>query len=116
VLYLLGGEPLLVRGLPRLIKRAKDEGMYVALSTNGIILNERYIELLKSSVDAIKVSLDSSDPAENDALRGGFHMALRGASRAASAGIITSISCTVTEINPRALGIVELARNVESKR
>jgi len=102
--------------LLRLIKRAKDEGMYVALSTNGIILNERYVELLKSSgLHAIQVSLDSSDPAENDALRGSFHMALRGASSAASASITTSISCTVTEINPRALGIVELAMNVGVK-
>ncbi|MCK5082014.1 MAG: radical SAM protein [Candidatus Omnitrophica bacterium] len=53
-----GGEPLLVSYLPELIKRAKELGMWVQYTTNGVLLPAREEELKQVSADMIQVSLD----------------------------------------------------------
>ncbi len=116
VVYLLGGEPLLVRGITKIVRKAKQEGFYVALSTNGLLLTEKNAKELKSSgLDAMQISLDSPNPYENDELRGGFDMALKGARTAASAGISISISTTVTDLNKSAAEMIPLAEQLGAK-
>ena len=58
-----GGEPLVRRQAPELIKRLKAvEGIeQVTLTTNGVLLSEQAEELLAAGVDGINISLDTLD-------------------------------------------------------
>lgn len=61
---LTGGEPLVRKGLPSLIREIKGiEGIdNVTLTTNGVLLEELLEPLEEAGVDAITVSLDTLDP------------------------------------------------------
>ncbi len=63
-LRLTGGEPLLRRDVPDLVRIAKQEvGLReVALTTNGYLLAAKADELKRAGLDRVNVSLDSLDP------------------------------------------------------
>jgi MoaA/NifB/PqqE/SkfB family radical SAM enzyme len=62
------GEPMMVRGLPRMIRYLKDRGVYVLFNTNGTLLTrKRGAELIDAGLDELRVSLDAAD-AESFAL------------------------------------------------
>lgn len=54
-----GGEPLLCKWLPKLIKKAKQLGMTTMLVTNGSKLSEKFLIENKPYLDWIAVSIDS---------------------------------------------------------
>ncbi len=65
------GEPMLVRGLPRMIRTLKERGVYVLFNTNGTLLSPREREwLVESRLDELRVSLDAADPASFRKVRG----------------------------------------------
>jgi MoaA/NifB/PqqE/SkfB family radical SAM enzyme len=65
------GEPMLVRGLPRMIRYLKARGVYVLFNTNGTVLNRRHAEILVSAgLDELRVSLDAADAATYEKVRG----------------------------------------------
>lgn len=54
-----GGEPLLVRDLPSLIKHARARGMDAGITTSGYLLNERKLEeLLEAGISNVTISID----------------------------------------------------------
>ena len=59
-----GGEPLLRKGLPRLVRMLRSETRLSSLSltTNGLLLPELAEELAQAGLDWVNVSLDSLDP------------------------------------------------------
>lgn len=59
-----GGEPMLCKWLPNLIKHAKDVGLTTMIVTNGYLLTEKWIEEQNNNLDWITLSIDSID-AEN---------------------------------------------------
>ena len=61
---LTGGEPLVRKNLPYLVKEIKSiPGIEnVTLTTNGILLAEQIEDLAKAGIDAVNVSLDTLDP------------------------------------------------------
>lgn len=61
---LTGGEPLVRKGIVSLITEIKKiPGIdSVTITTNGVLLEEMYDELVEAGIDAITVSLDSLDP------------------------------------------------------
>jgi len=63
ILYITfsGGEPLLVKHLTKLIKYAKDLGMYTDLSTNGANMTESILEDIEKSLDKLSIPLDGSN-------------------------------------------------------
>ena len=62
-------EPLLYEPLPRAIAAAKSRGLAVNVTTNGLLLSRRYLELLDAGLDRLTVSLDG--PADiHDRIRG----------------------------------------------
>ncbi len=67
---LTGGEPLVRRDLPRLVRliRAVPEIEDLALSTNAVLLAELAAELRDAGVDRVNVSLDSLRPERIDAI------------------------------------------------
>ncbi len=64
-----GGEPLLHRELPALLRLARAEGMLTTVTTNGLLYPKR-AEELRGLVDMLHFSLDSADRATHDAGRG----------------------------------------------
>ena len=65
------GEPMMVRGLPRMIRYLKDRGIYVLFNTNGTLLTQRAgRELIDSGLDELRVSLDAASPASFALVRG----------------------------------------------
>jgi cyclic pyranopterin phosphate synthase len=57
---LTGGEPLLRKDLPTLVRALKEAGMAeVALTTNGLLLERMRDDLLAAGLDRITVSLDA---------------------------------------------------------
>jgi MoaA/NifB/PqqE/SkfB family radical SAM enzyme len=69
------GEPLLHRGLARMIRLAKDAGVAeVGLSTNAVTLREPIADaLVDAGLDRLECSLDADDPDAYLAMRGRDH-------------------------------------------
>lgn len=63
-----GGEPLLYRPLPDLLAAARRLGMLTALTTNGMLLDERRLASLAGALDLLVISLDGM-PASHDRMR-----------------------------------------------
>ncbi len=63
-----GGEPLLYRPLPELLGTARRLGMITALTTNGMLLDERRLASLAGALDLLVISLDGK-PASHDRMR-----------------------------------------------
>ena len=63
---LTGGEPLVRRGLPELVKMLKDlPGIeQVTLTSNGILLKEQLGNLVAAGLDAVNISIDTLDQEE----------------------------------------------------
>jgi cyclic pyranopterin phosphate synthase len=60
---LTGGEPLLRRGLPELVRRLAPLGVDLALTTNASLLPDQAIPLVRAGLRRVTVSLDSLDDA-----------------------------------------------------
>lgn len=60
-----GGEPLLCKWLPNLIKTAKNLGMTTMIVTNGSKLTDAFLEKNKPYLDWIAISIDSLDDEKN---------------------------------------------------
>jgi pyrroloquinoline quinone biosynthesis protein E len=70
--HLTGGEPLLRGDLTSLVNKAHEAGLYVHLVTSGIPLDRaRLAELREAGLDAMQLSVQSSDAAEANAFAGG---------------------------------------------
>lgn len=67
-----GGEPLMVKGVERLLEKTKSMGIQTALQTNSILLNDKLDELA-DYIDWISLSLDGEDEESNDSMRGRGH-------------------------------------------
>lgn len=55
----VGGEPLLNKGLPTLIKTAKEYGLTTMIVSNGSLLSRAFFEECDGSLDWVGLSLDS---------------------------------------------------------
>jgi MoaA/NifB/PqqE/SkfB family radical SAM enzyme len=64
-----GGEPLLYKGLPILIREAKKMGFFTSLTTNGT-LYPKYAQQLKGNLSSLSFSLDSADRETHNTIRG----------------------------------------------
>lgn len=116
VINFTGGEPLMRADLPEIVASVDKDLATTVLFTNGWYLEERCAELKKAGLDSVYVSLDSSDPAEHDRLRGLPGLSARAAAglkRATKAGFSTGISCCVS---PESFRGGELDRVVERAR
>ena len=60
---LIGGEPLLVKELDRIIVYLKHQGRFTHTSTNGLLLADRILDLKRAGISRVNVSLyDSNRP------------------------------------------------------
>jgi GTP 3',8-cyclase len=97
---LSGGEPLLRRDLARLVAAiARVDGIEdIALSTNGLLLEEQLPALARAGLRRVNVSLDTLQPQRFEAIarRPGLDLVLRGIEAAVAAGLQpVKINCVV---------------------
>jgi len=68
-LSLTGGETLLRKDLPEIIRESKKYGMFVNVNTNGALLAKKAKRLVESGLDTLIISLDSDKPEIHDTAR-----------------------------------------------
>ena len=112
-----GGEPLLFKKLPDIVKACKPYKNVISVTTNGTLLNEKNIaELKKIGVDILTVSLDSSIAGEHDEFRGVpgvFDKTIAGINLALRRGFNVSLGTVVTHqsLHSKGItGIIEMAK------
>ena len=111
-LRLTGGEPLLRKGIERLVKMlAEATDCEVTLTTNGSLLERKAADLAAAGLSRITVSLDSMDEAVFQAMNDvGFPAAevLAGIDAAAAAGLAVKVNMVVKRgVNED--GVLEMA-------
>lgn len=68
---LTGGEPLLRQDIAEIARYAKSLIGYVAMTTNGILIDrDLAVELKQSGIDAVSLSIEGTSPEVHDRLRG----------------------------------------------
>ena len=100
VINFVGGEPLLEKNLPKLIKSMDKRKSISSVFTNGWYLEEKAKELKEAGAFMVIVSLDSTDPKKHDDFRklpGLFGKAIKGIKESQKVGLLTGISTTVTQ-------------------
>lgn len=112
---LTGGEPLLRRDLPELVRRlARVPGVRdLALTTNGFLLGDHAPALAEAGLQRVTVSLDSHDEEVFRRMSGqasGPARVFAGIEAAAAAGLTPVKINTVVQRGVNDAGIVELAR------
>ena len=60
-----GGEPVLYKDLPKLLRHAKSCGMRTTVTSNGMLLDERRLEGLAGVTDVLAISLDGIPESHN---------------------------------------------------
>ena len=117
VLILSGGEPLLRPDIYAIARRAKDLGFYVALSSNGTLIDKTNIaRIAEVGFDYVGVSLDGIAETHDRFRRqaGAFAASLNGIRLCQEHGIKVGIRYTMTEDNAHdlllLLGLLEQER------
>ncbi len=102
VLILSGGEPLLHPDIFAISRRAKDMGFYVALSSNGTLINNQNIaKIAEIGYQYIGISLDGIGKTHDEfrQKQGSFAAAMRGVELCLAQGIKVGIRYTLTQNN-----------------
>ncbi len=108
-----GGEPLLNRELPKILKFARELGFFIQLTNNGSIYPQ-VAEEIKNSVSQLSFSLDTLDPDEYKKIRGidNFENVIKSIKIAKDLKQNIVIICTVTDNNINNVPeIVEFCKN-----
>ncbi|HXK53294.1 MAG TPA: heme d1 biosynthesis radical SAM protein NirJ [Hyphomicrobiales bacterium] len=106
VLILSGGEPLLRPDIFEISRRAKDEGFYVGLSSNGTLMGRDNIgDIAAIGYDYVGVSLDGIEKTHDEFRRmeGGFKAALNGLRLCRDRGLKVGMRFTMTMDNAHEL-------------
>ncbi len=117
VLVFSGGEPFCRRDLFTLMERARQQGIILALATNGTTINrEKAQQIRDSGVARVSVSLDGATAEVHDRMRqipGAFDRALEGIRHLHDAGVPFQINVTLTKQNVHQLeAVYELAKSL----
>ena len=115
VLILSGGEPLLRPDIFEISRHAKEMGFYVALSTNGTLIDEATADrIAEIGYDYLGISLDGIGEVHDRFRRqeGAFDASMRGIHLCHDRGIKVGVRYTMTEGNIESLnGILDLVEN-----
>src|SRR6267378_2878338 len=96
-----GGEPTLYRPLRQLLDHAHDCGMLTTVTTNGMLLDKRRLNMLEGGTDLLAISLDGV-PESHDTIRGSKRAFREMAARLAdlrATGIPFGFIFTLTQYN-----------------
>ena len=102
VILFSGGEPLLRKDLFELASLAREQGMRIALSTNGTLITDKVArEISNIGFAEVGISLDGIG-AKNDHFRGkdgAFQATLKGIRNCVDLGLRVSLRLTITRFN-----------------
>jgi len=102
VILFSGGEPLLRDDLFELASLAREQGIRVALSTNGTLITEEIAERIRNTGFAeVGISLDGVE-STNDRFRGkkgAYQAAIKGIRNCVALGLRVSLRLTITRFN-----------------
>ncbi|WP_374287378.1 heme d1 biosynthesis radical SAM protein NirJ [Pseudomonas fluvialis] len=114
VLILSGGEPLLRDDIFQLADYARDKGFYVALSTNGTLIDEQNIERIAAAdFDYVGISIDGLEAVHDEwrQLKGSFAASMHAIYLCRARGIRVGLRTTLTQHNyPQLPALLELMR------
>ena len=112
VLILSGGEPLLHPDIFTIARRAKAMGFYVALSSNGTLINEKNIDAIAAcDFDYVGISLDGLGETHDKFRRqeGAFAASLAGIRQCRELDLKIGVRYTMTQDNAQDLpGLLDL--------
>lgn len=98
-----GGEPLMRKDLPEMVRYARKSGLITRINSNGWMLDPKYVvNLKKAGLTQCHVSIDSADPVIHDRRRGldGLQAkALQGIRYLKQCGILVQILTVATKSN-----------------
>ena len=110
MLVLTGGEPLMRKDLPELVRRSAQLGLMPVIGSNGIMLGgKRAAELRALGAAGVGISLDSATAGFHDRLRGlpgAWEGARRGMQAAREAGLALLVQTTLFEENRHELAAI----------
>jgi radical SAM protein with 4Fe4S-binding SPASM domain len=117
ILVLSGGEPLYRSDIFQLARYATDQGLRVALATNGTLVTKDVARMIvDAGVRRVSISLDGADAAIHDSFRGipgAFDAAVRGLRNLKALGMSTQINMTIARHNAHQLpDVLQLARSL----
>jgi len=117
ILVLSGGEPLFRSDIFQLARHATDQGLRVALATNGTLVTKEVAGMIADSgVKRVSISLDGSDARTHDVFRGipgAFAAAVQGLRNLKSVGMPVQINMTIARHNASQLPqVLELAKSL----
>jgi radical SAM protein with 4Fe4S-binding SPASM domain len=117
ILVLSGGEPLYRSDIFQLARYASDQGLRVALATNGTLVTREVARMIADSgVKRVSISLDGADAATHDTFRGipgAFEAALYGFRNLKQVAMSLQINMTIARHNAEQLPrVLELAKTV----
>jgi radical SAM protein with 4Fe4S-binding SPASM domain len=113
-----GGEPLLADDFWLLLGQAHERGFHVSVATNGTMLSTEVVDrLARTGADYVEVSIDSTEAAQHDDVRGrpgSWQKALEGLKHLVQDGRMqTGLACTLTARNCGALeDMIHLAHDL----
>jgi MoaA/NifB/PqqE/SkfB family radical SAM enzyme len=95
-----GGEPLLYKGIGKVVKYARRLGLFTTITTNGILYKE-CAEEIAGLVNVLQFSIDGSDSRAHDAVKGvpSFDRVMEGINVAGLLGERPTFIHTVTDEN-----------------
>lgn len=103
MLILTGGEPLLRRDIYDIARYASDQGLWVVMGTNGVLVNDHVAEqMVACGVKGVGISIDSIDPDVHNAFRGGpdaWKYSVRALDVCRRHGLHVLVQTTVMEMN-----------------
>uniref|UniRef100_A0A7C4WKG6 Radical SAM protein n=1 Tax=Geoglobus ahangari TaxID=113653 RepID=A0A7C4WKG6_9EURY len=97
-----GGEPLLRKDIFELTSYAADKGIYVAVATNGTLIDEETAKKMKENgVGYVQISLDGAKETHESfrGIRGCYERTVNGIKNAVKEGLFVNVSMTVTRLN-----------------
>lgn len=96
-----GGEPLMFKNFPQIIRHAHDLGLKSTVLSNGLLWSDKLIHELAPFIDEIQFSLDGVDEETNSVVRGSGHFekVVDTIVKFANVGVKTSVATTFTYDN-----------------
>ena len=115
ILVLSGGEPLFRSDIFQLARYGTDQGLRVALATNGTLVTKAVARMIvDSGVRRVAISLDGADALTHDTFRGipgAFDAAIAGFRNLKNLGMSVQINTTIARHNAHQLPqVLELAK------
>lgn len=120
-IHFSGGEPMARSDLPRLIRHAREAGLYTNLITSGVLLDRERLEaLVEAGIDHVQISIQDTDPANADrisAYPNGLVKKRAAALLVHEAGLALTINAVVHRQNLDRLGeMIAFAEAVSAER